>query len=416
MLKRLNHFYPVFFVATAVFLAGCVEQQVRTPVSGARVGPATSAELEEQERSATTVTFADAPASQGTRLDVIVATFDPGLSKKAEAGEEEGIWPELRRAEANRFAWKLKEAMEDTRAFGAVRVMPDATATGELYVLGKILESNGEEVKVELEVVDAANARWMKDRFDHKVPEKFYDTYRNQGKDPYEPLFTEAAESIAALLQQHSAEEKRELKSISTLRFASHLDSDVFSQYLSQSRGKINLQGFPSRDDPRLQRVSATRVREQLFVDGMQKNYADFSSQMEESYSKWQEASQLERIAYREAKGSQWAKILGGALLIGLAAYSATEGGVLGDTGAVLGGLAGAWMLSESFQSKEEAEFHKTSLAEMGQSVDLEFGPQVVEFEQQTTELQGNAKEQFAQWRAFLKRIHAQEQTPDIAL
>jgi hypothetical protein len=37
----------------------------------------------------------------------------------------------------------------------------------------------------------------------------------------------------------------------------------------------------------------------------------------------------------------------------------------------------------------------------------------VIEFEKKTVELTGTAKEQFAQWRAFLKQIYAQEATPD---
>ena len=73
------------------------------------------------------------------KLDVIIPVFDPGLSKEAERYKDEGVWPELRRAESNRFALKLKEAMEKTGAFGAVRVTPDQNATGDLYVLGKIM-------------------------------------------------------------------------------------------------------------------------------------------------------------------------------------------------------------------------------------------------------------------------------------
>ena len=54
-----------------------------------------------------------------------------GLSDKAKNYEEEGIWPELRRAEANRFAYKLKLALEKTRVFGAVRVTPNQRASGD---------------------------------------------------------------------------------------------------------------------------------------------------------------------------------------------------------------------------------------------------------------------------------------------
>jgi len=46
----------------------------------------------------------------------------------------------------------------------------------------------------------------------------------------------------------------------------------------------------------------------------------------------------------------------------------------------------------------------------------VSIAPQVVEMEQQTVELTGTAKEQFAQWRSFLKKIYAQEKTPEKTL
>ena len=43
----------------------------------------------------------------------------------------------------------------------------------------------------------------------------------------------------------------------------------------------------------------------------------------------------------------------------------------------------------------------------------MEMGPRVVEFENETIELTGDAKEQFIQWRAFLKKMYAVEATPE---
>jgi hypothetical protein len=52
----------------------------------------------------------------------------------------------------------------------------------------------------------------------------------------------------------------------------------------------------------------------------------------------------------------------------------------------------------------------------MGGSINLEFSPQVVEFENETVELTGNAEQQFSQWRLFLQSIFEQESTPDVML
>ena len=82
----------------------------------------------------------------------------------------------------------------------------------------------------------------------------------------------------------------------------------------------------------------------------------------------------------------------------------------------VVVGVAGASLLQESFQTSKEAKVHRDALEELGQSIDLELAPQVIEFEEQTVELQGTASQQFAQWRRFLKRIYEQEAVPNVKL
>ena len=59
-----------------------------------------------------------------------------------------------KKAESIRFAHKLKLEIEKIDKFGAVRVVPDSQATSDLYIVGKILESNSEEVELDIKVAD----------------------------------------------------------------------------------------------------------------------------------------------------------------------------------------------------------------------------------------------------------------------
>ena len=80
---------------------------------------------------------------------------------------------------------------------------------------------------------------------------------------------------------------------------------------------------------------------------------------------------------------------------------------------AAVGAGVGAFsLIGSSVQSAEEAQMHKDLVNELGQSVDLEVEPQVVEFQEEQAELMGSSSEQFAQWRAFLKKIYKLEETP----
>jgi hypothetical protein len=394
-------------VIYSFLLSGCATR-TRTPP----VGPPPSSSFQNKSKPTEAVQAV-------TKLDVIIPVFDPGLPEDPADYDKEKIWPELRRAEANRFAYKLKEQLEATGEFGAVRVAPDSTATGDLYVLGKIEQSNGLQVEIEIEAVDIAGKSWFVEAFSHEVTAAFHRDLRNDGKDPYEPLFVQAAEEIVAALRKHAAQELAELHYLADIRFGAHFSDNAFMSYMNTEKGEFTLVGKPSDEDPMLQRVRAIRVRDQLFVDNLQDNYAAFSKEMNDSYLMWQEQSLLETEAERAASRKAMGQAIGGVLLVGLAVLSAVAGSrsrsvggsAAGTTGAILGGVAGASMIGGSFKTSEEAKIHREALGELGQSVDMALAPQVIAFEKESVELTGNAKEQFGQWRAFLQKIYAEELT-----
>ncbi|WP_296593291.1 hypothetical protein [Methylophaga sp.] len=358
---------------------------------------------------------------QGVKLDVIIPVFSPGLSASAAEYEEEGIWPELRRAEANRFAYKLKTALDESGKFGAVRVAPNSTASGDLFAVGEIIESNGQELEFSLRVVDASGKQWLNETIDHEVGEGFYKNPRNDGKDPYDPAFDKAAQAIIEALLKQKQSELAQLQNINDLRFAASFNEQAFKEYLDTSGQQIKLVSMPSDADPMFERVKSIQVREQLFVDNLQQNYSAFSQQMDDSYLAWQEASATEMQLRKEAKTKSIWKMIGGAVLIGAAVAAATSGSSNDprfgrDLATVAGGIGGAVLISSGFKSREEAKFHQEALNELGESVNLEMAPQVMTYEEESVELTGDIDEQFRQWRAFLNRMYQLEATPDVQL
>lgn len=400
----------VYLIAMFI-LSGCAKSKIPSTV-----GPLPSSEIHDQE--------VIEPPMDSVKLDVIIPIFDPGLPENLDDISDENIWPELRRAEANRFAYKMKEHLEETEEFGAIRVTPDDTATGDVYILGHIVESTGEEVEIRIVVMDISGKVWLTDVFDHEVSKSFHDDLRNEGKDPYDPLFEEAAQAIVQELDDHSTKEREDLHYLTDLRFGSNFSDASFMQYMNVDAGQYTLTSKPSDEDPMLLRVRAIRVRDQLFIDGLQDNYGGFSEEMNESYLMWQKQSLFELQAKRHATLKSFGQAAGGILLIGLAVLAAIAGSnsdavgstSAGATGAILGGMAGTSLLSESFKTSAEAKVHRESLNELGQSVNMELAPQVIAFEKESVELTGDAKEQYSQWRAFLQKIYSEEMTPDIQL
>lgn len=352
-----------------------------------------------------------------TRLDVIIPVFDPALPEDPDDYEKRGIWPELRRFEANRFALNMKSALEDTEVFGAVRMAPDRTATGDLYVLGTIKESNGEDVAVLIEVVDISGKRWYKKTYKHRVKDAFHKNLRNKGKDPYQPLFVEVAEDIVELLRKKSTAQLEQLRNLTDIRFAASFSPASFDSYLEHKGGIITLNGLPDNNDRMFTRTRGIRVRDQLFIDRLQTHYQTFNSRISESYAIWQKESLTEIKAARQASRKALGETIIGGILIGLSvALAANTSHDSVVDGAVVGVAGGAALVYKGFQTRKEMKVHRDALAELGESIHLEIAPQIIEFEDETVELTGNAEEQFAQWREFLRRIYEQEKTPDVRI
>lgn len=392
------------------FIVGCATTGGQNSV--AKVGPKLSSFYEKDPNEATSI---------GSKLDVIIPVFNPGLSENAENYAEEGVWPELRRAEANRFALKLKQALDASKAFGAVRVTPDETASGDLYVLGEVEESDGQDVKFRLNVIDISGKSWLNSNFSHQVQRSFYKNSRTAGGDAYDPVFKKAADRIIKALKKRSSSELEDLKYIANLQFGASFNDQAFAQYVNTKGKVIKLVSKPSDHDPLFERIMAIRIREQLFVDNLQQNYVVFSQNMHNSYLAWQEASFTEKQLQKQAKKKGIYKTVSGLLLIALAVAAAStrdsgDSNVINDAATVAGGVGGALLIAGGFKSRKEAKFHQEALNELGESINLEMLPRVISYEDETVKLTGNIQQQFEQWRAFLQRIYAQESTPNVGL
>lgn len=412
--KKFNISFIMTVCSLQVLLfSGCASNNTKLSTS---VGPSLSSSYSEQKG------INSVPSRP--KLDVIIPVFDPGLPQDPDDYEDENIWPEIRRAEANRFAYKLKEKLDETGQFGSVRVTPDRTATGDLYILGQIKESNGEEVEVAIEVIDISSRRWLDESFDHEVSDAFHKNYRNKGKDSYDPLFEKIAAQIVEELEDHESKELEDLHYLSDIRFGANFADSKFMQYIEIKEDQFKLESKPSDLDPMFRRVKAIRVRDQLFIDGLQNNYASFSSKMNDSYLMWQSQSLLEIKAKRSVNRKAIVQAVGGVALIGLGVLSAVAGAgsyspatqTASTLGMLAGGVGGALLIGQSFKTSEEANVHRETLNELGKSVDLEFAPKVIAFNKKSVELTGNAKEQFMQWRIFLQKIYSEEKTPDVQL
>ena len=91
-------------------------------------------------------------------LDVGIQTFEPGLNKDEIELVEEGVFPAVRKAEARFIPVQLRNTLQDTGHWGAVRIVPEESDAVDVFVLGKILRSDGEALELEIEVRSVRNS------------------------------------------------------------------------------------------------------------------------------------------------------------------------------------------------------------------------------------------------------------------
>ena len=341
-------------------------------------------------------------------LDIGIIPLDPGIPENEEDLEKKMIVPDVRRAESGYIAYHLKDTLETTGNWGAVRVTPEQSAAVDLTLSGRILLSDGEQLEVMIKAVDATGRTWFERRFADRAS-KF--SYEKPIEDPFQDLYNDIANDLLEARELRGSKDILNIKTVARLKYASELAPTAFGDYLEEGRrGQQVVKQLPAKDDSMMQRVSRIKEQEYLFVDTLDDYYSRFYRDMRPSYDEWRHATYDEAIRLREVQRQARNRLAAGALLIagGIAAGSESQtwAGDAAAAGAVAGGIAA---VKSGFDRRKEAEIHAESLRELSQSLGTEITPYVLDIEGRTIELTGTAEEQYVQWRALLQEIYAEE-------
>ncbi|MBV1931496.1 MAG: hypothetical protein KUG71_07250 [Porticoccaceae bacterium] len=342
-------------------------------------------------------------------LDLGVLTFDPGLDD-LDDDEEASILPEVRKAEAHYLANQLTLTIQDSAAWGAVRLLPSPDVITDIYVSGTIKHSDGEMLELDIAVTDTSGREVYAKTYKGLASKYAYERRRKLQRDPFQGLFNRIANDLLVWRQKLSAKEAINLRTVSSLRFARQFSPEAFSEHLQSNRkGQLTVARLPATDDPILHRVQSMRERDYLYIDTVQEYYDAFSRQMSEPYQTWRAESYDEVMAARDLKRQSLQRTAGGviAILAGIAA-SGSNSGAARASGAVAIG-SGALLVKSGLGKKAEAQIHIEALAELGQSLEAEIEPRVIDLEDQTITLTGNVQMQYEQWQALLQKIYRAE-------
>jgi hypothetical protein len=350
------------------------------------------------------------PAEQ--LLDVGVRLFDENVPKDEKKLEREHIFPEVRRAEARYFPMQIRNTLEGTGHWGQVRVMPADAEALDVYVSGRIVESTGQLLRLDVTVQDATGRQWFRKEYEQIADTRSYKDTSGRPRDPFQNLYSNLANDMLAYRQQLAASDLETVRRVSELRFASDLAPYAFQTYLTEDKksGMFQVVRLPAGDDPLAERMDRIRERDYALLDTINEHYSLFADNMSEPYTNWRRYSYAELEAEDEARrASITRKLLGAAAIVGglvVGSEANTYAGQAAATGAIFGG---AYAVKSGFDKGAEVKMHSDSLKQLGESFQAEVQPMVVEVEGRTLQLKGTAEEQYHEWRRLLKELYENE-------
>ncbi len=349
--------------------------------------------------------------AQEQLLDVGVQLLDPNIPEDEKEQEELKIFPDVRKAESRYMPMRLRSTLEGTGQWGQVRVVPAEADSLDVIVSGRILESNGMRLKLDISVRDASGRTWLTKVYEAPADTRSYRDTSGRPRDPFQNLYSEVANDMLAAREKLVAADLEAIRRVSDLRFAADLAPYAFKDYLKQDKkGNYKVQRLPAADDPLPARIELIRERDYAFVDTLNEHYALFSENVAEPYQNWRRYSydeiEQETAARRAAMNR---KLLGAAAIVAGIIAGANSDTYIGSAAATAGIVGGVYAVKSGFDKAAEAKLHSDSLKQLGQSFQSEVQPMVVEVEGRTLQLTGTAEEQFHEWRRLLKELYENE-------
>lgn len=366
---------------------------------------------------------ADREIPEDQLLDVAVHPFDTGippeLAKDTKALDKKRINPDIRQAEGRYIPTLLRSTLESSGQWGAVRVVPENAEFVDVHVRGRILESTGAKLALEVTVKDSTGRVWINSKhYESPADTGSYKTDASlKARDPFQNVYSQIANDMLAARDTLQVVDLRDIRRVTQLEFAKDLAPQAMGDYLTRDpKGLTKVARLPAQNDPIATRVEKIRERDAGVIDTVNGYYANFADKMSSSYGQWRRASfdEIEK-EQRTRNQARMRTFLGAAAVLAsvfvpgqcnAADYNcrrietaARTAGAIGGTAAIISGL----------KKYSDAKVHAQALKELSDSFQAEVAPQVVDVEGRTLKLTGTAEEQYREWRKLLHQLYLEE-------
>ena len=379
--------------SAAVALAGCVTQEtLPQPLSSAHK--------------------AAAEVPEPLLLDVGVGIFDANVPATEKDQKAADIDPDVRAAEARYMPVLLAKTLQDTGYWGQVRVVPRGLADFDLQGAGKILVSNGEQLKLAITATDATGHEWLSKTYRGEPDTRSYKTGASTTRDPFQNLYVQIADDLGAIRAKLKPADFSRIRDVARLRFDSELAPFAYQGYLQRQKdGTYRVLRLPAEDSPLDQRLQQVRERDYALLDTLDDQYQLSADKISDSYVNWRRSNYSELEQETELKHSAAMRMLLGAAAVvgGIAAASSSNSSSATQIAGALGVGAGIEAFKSGMGQRAEAKAHAESLKQQTESFSAEVAPLNIDVEGKVVELKGTGEQQFMEWRRLLKELYQNE-------
>ncbi|MDJ0667793.1 MAG: hypothetical protein QNJ61_10960 [Desulfobacterales bacterium] len=376
-------------------------------LSGALSGCATNYNARDVE--ATPIQIAQQEIPETELLDVGIVVFESAELTDEEI-QDKGTNNDIRQSEAHFIPCHLRNTLQRSAQWGAVRVMPEENASHEVLLTGEILESNGQELVLKIKVTDASGHQWYEETYRQEAEGAAYKDNIPWEQDAYQDLYNTIANDLAAYRQKLPPGSVKQIHSIAKLKFARDFAPDAYGDYLREDdEQRLTLNRLPADDDPHMARLMTIRERDHLYIDTLNQYYDGFYAGMWPAYENWRKLDLTERLARDEISRSSLMRKAGGALLVALAILAEATGTGAGPMLNSMMAVSGGQIFMSGINLSKQVEMHSAAIEELSESFGADMEPVNLELKGQTYELTGSAQEQYQQWRQLLQQIYLQE-------
>ncbi len=371
---------PYLSCVLCLLLAACQQAPPPPPPKPAPINPV--GEL-------TLIRASEAP-EEIRLLDIGIMVFgaENRAGKRAELGD--WIFDEIIQKETMFLPHLLKDTLQDSNQWGAIRVLPDSDPSMDLLVSGTIMISDGHDLQLHIKAVDSTGRSWLDKIYsDTAVAEDYPEATRFGAEnrfdaanfvDPYDDIYEKIANDLLEQRELQSQQALQNINRVADLAYAIDLAPESFSDALvADEEGYLTVNILPANNDPMMARVADMRFRHHLFIDTVDEYYQTLYDDVQPAYVLWRRYS-IDQILEEEA-----------ALLDADA----------NDYGRSNGFLS----ISQRYDRYKWSKIFEQEFTQLASGFNNELAPAILELNEQVHGLSGTMEQQYRQWRGILRRL-----------